>query len=313
MSPSPANTPAEPLLSVSAVSKAFGDHQVLRAVDLEVARGEVVAIIGASGSGKTTLLRSLNGLETPDAGVVTAGGVAVDFGALAAAKPALADRQRAALRDKSAMVFQHYHLFPHRTVLQNVTEGPIVVQKRPREEAEREAYALLKRVGLSDKADAYPHRLSGGQQQRVGIVRALALKPEPAAVRRAHVRPRSGTRRRCVAAHARPCRGGMDHGRGHARTPIRTRGCHAGGLPGRGQRAGDRSATRYSVSRARSARGSLSAGSRTRCKWQSPRRRRRCPQWALMVPSRPSARPGGHPRWNPRRTPDVAHSRQPKE
>ncbi|WP_084077651.1 amino acid ABC transporter ATP-binding protein [Demequina sp. NBRC 110057] len=173
MSPSPAKS----LLSVSAVSKAFGDHQVLRAVDLEVARGEVVAIIGASGSGKTTLLRSLNGLETPDAGVITAGDVAVDFGALAAAKPSAADRQRAALRDKSAMVFQHYHLFPHRTVLQNVTEGPIVVQKRPREEAEREAYSLLKRVGLADKADAYPHQLSGGQQQRVGIVRALALKP----------------------------------------------------------------------------------------------------------------------------------------
>ncbi|WP_084130200.1 amino acid ABC transporter ATP-binding protein [Demequina sp. NBRC 110055] len=178
MSPSPAELPAEPLLTVSAVSRSFGDHQVLRAVDLSVARGEVVAIIGASGSGKTTLLRSLNGLETPDAGVVSIGEVAVDFGVLGAAKPAAAERQRAALRDRSAMVFQHYHLFPHRTVLQNITEGPIVVQKRPREEAEREALELLKRVGLADRADAYPHELSGGQQQRVGIVRALALKPE---------------------------------------------------------------------------------------------------------------------------------------
>ncbi|WP_084102523.1 amino acid ABC transporter ATP-binding protein [Demequina sp. NBRC 110051] len=178
MSPSPAELSAEPLLTVSAVSKSFGDHQVLRAVDLSVARGEVVAIIGASGSGKTTLLRSLNGLETPDAGVVSIGEVAVDFGVLGSAKPVAAERQRAALRDRSAMVFQHYHLFPHRTVLQNITEGPMVVQKRPREEAEREARDLLKRVGLADRADAYPHELSGGQQQRVGIVRALALKPE---------------------------------------------------------------------------------------------------------------------------------------
>ncbi|MFV0632784.1 amino acid ABC transporter ATP-binding protein [Demequina sp.] len=170
--------PAGPLLSVSGVTKSFGDHQVLRSVDLSVARGEVVAIIGASGSGKTTLLRSLNGLETPDTGVVSVGDVTVDFASLAGAKHGIVDRQRAALRDRSAMVFQHYHLFPHKTVLENITEGPIVVHKRPREQAQAEARALLERVGLDDRADAYPHELSGGQQQRVGIVRALALRPD---------------------------------------------------------------------------------------------------------------------------------------
>ncbi|WP_430868728.1 amino acid ABC transporter ATP-binding protein [Demequina aurantiaca] len=162
-----------PLLSVSGVTKSFGTNEVLRSVDLTVERGEVVAVIGASGSGKTTLLRCLNGLERPDAGVVTLGDATVDFGAV----PRPSAKAANALRDRSAMVFQHYNLFPHRTVLQNVIEGPVVVQKRPRAEAEAEAIALLERVGLSDKRDAYPHELSGGQQQRVGIIRALALKP----------------------------------------------------------------------------------------------------------------------------------------
>ena len=170
------------MLSVRNLAKAFGSNVVLRDIDLDVRRGNVVALIGPSGSGKTTVLRSLNGLETPDAGTVTFAGpgtsagpgteLALDFSAKVSKKE-ISD-----LRDRSAMVFQHYNLFPHMTVLQNVTEGPVQVQKRKRAEAVAEAEKLLARVGLADKRDAYPFELSGGQQQRVGIVRALALKPQ---------------------------------------------------------------------------------------------------------------------------------------
>jgi cystine transport system ATP-binding protein len=162
-----------PLLAVTGLRKSFGAHEVLRSVDLTVHAGEVVAVIGASGSGKTTVLRCLNGLEVADAGRVEVhGSLAVDF----ATRP---DRRALnALRDRSAMVFQHYNLFPHKTVLENVTEGPIVVQRRPVGQARVDALALLARVGLADRADAYPFQLSGGQQQRVGIVRALALRPD---------------------------------------------------------------------------------------------------------------------------------------
>ncbi len=165
-------TDASSLLTVEGVSKRFGEIEVLRSVDLRVARGEVLAVIGASGSGKTTLLRCLNGLEVPDAGRVAIAGTAVDF----SAQPA--PRELRALRDRSAMVFQHYHLFPHRSVLENIVEGPVVVQRRPREHVHKEALALLERVGMANRAGAYPHELSGGQQQRVGILRALALRPE---------------------------------------------------------------------------------------------------------------------------------------
>ena len=176
------------LLTARGIQKSFGTNHVLRGVDLAVRRGEVVALIGPSGSGKTTVLRSLNGLETPDAGLVELdGGPVVDFGAQAAAAGSWAGRRaaarlarenRAALRDRSAMVFQHHNLFPHRTVLENVIEGPTQVQRIPRETATGQAEELLARVGLADKRDAYPHELSGGQQQRVGIVRALALQPD---------------------------------------------------------------------------------------------------------------------------------------
>ncbi|MEU4360958.1 amino acid ABC transporter ATP-binding protein [Promicromonospora sp. NPDC023987] len=177
------------LLTARGIEKSFGTNHVLRGVDLEVRRGEVVALIGASGSGKTTVLRSLNGLETPDAGLLELeGGPAVDFAAQAAARTGgwagrragarRAKAERAALRDRSAMVFQHHNLFPHRTVLENVIEGPTQVKRIPRATAIGRAEELLARVGLSDKRDAYPHELSGGQQQRVGIVRALALGPD---------------------------------------------------------------------------------------------------------------------------------------
>ena len=162
-----------PLLRVDGLRKSFGDNQVLKSIDLSVDRGDVVALIGPSGSGKTTVLRCLNGLEVPDGGTVdVAGELHLDF-----ASP-LSRKQVAALRDRSAMVFQHYHLFPHMTVLQNVIEGPVQVQRRHREEVVTEAEALLARVGLADKRDSHPAELSGGQQQRVGIVRALALRPQ---------------------------------------------------------------------------------------------------------------------------------------
>jgi cystine transport system ATP-binding protein len=161
------------LLSVRGLRKSFGSNEVLKSIDLTVGRGQVVALIGPSGSGKTTVLRSLNGLEIPDAGTVHFTGQApVDF----ATKPGR--RELVALRDRSAMVFQQFNLFPHRTVLQNVIEGPVQVQKVPVAQATEAALKLLDRVGLADKRDAYPFELSGGQQQRVGIVRALAQSPD---------------------------------------------------------------------------------------------------------------------------------------
>lgn len=161
------------LLTARGLRKSFGENQVLMGVDLEVRRGEVVALIGPSGSGKTTVLRALNGLETPDGGeLVFDGGPSLTFGA---AQPKGA---RFALRDRSAMVFQQHNLFPHLTVLENVIEGPVQVQRVPRARAVAQAEALLARVGLAEKRDAYPFELSGGQQQRVGIVRALALEPD---------------------------------------------------------------------------------------------------------------------------------------
>jgi cystine transport system ATP-binding protein len=183
------DAPITNLLTARGIQKSFGTNHVLRGVDLQVQRGEVVALIGASGSGKTTVLRSLNGLETPDAGLLELdGGPTVDFGAQAAASGGgwgarragarLAKANRAALRDRSAMVFQHHNLFPHRTVVENVIEGPTQVKRIPRATAIGRAEELLARVGLADKRDAYPHELSGGQQQRVGIVRALALEPD---------------------------------------------------------------------------------------------------------------------------------------
>lgn len=161
------------LLTVRGLHKRFGDTEVLQGVDFTLHRGEVIALIGPSGSGKTTVLRSLNGLEIPDAGTLAVdGGPDIDF----SRRPD--DRTRSALRDRSAMVFQHHNLFPHLTVLQNVIEGPWRVHGRPKDEVVAEARALLARVGLQGREDAHPHELSGGQQQRVGIVRALALRPD---------------------------------------------------------------------------------------------------------------------------------------
>jgi len=153
------------------IRKSFGDNDVLKGVSFAVPRGSVTAIIGPSGSGKTTLLRALNALDVPDSGTVTVGDVEIDF-----SQPVSRDRLRA-YRAQSGFVFQSHNLFPHKTVLQNITEGPVHAQGRNAAEAEAEAADLLAQVGLSDKRDQYPYQLSGGQQQRVGIARALALKP----------------------------------------------------------------------------------------------------------------------------------------
>ena len=168
---SEADAPA--LLTVRGLQKSFGSNRVLESIDLTVTRGRVLALIGSSGSGKTTILRCLNGLELADAGTIdVAGTLSLSFDTEPSRK------ELAALRDRSAMVFQHYNLFPHKTVLQNVIEGPVIVQRRNKAEVTAEALVLLDRVGLLAKKDSYPFELSGGQQQRVGIVRALALRPE---------------------------------------------------------------------------------------------------------------------------------------
>jgi cystine transport system ATP-binding protein len=161
-----------PLLEVVGLAKAFDGVEVLRTVDFTVQPGSVTVLIGPSGSGKTTVLRCLNALETGDAGTVRIGDVSVDYGTRPGKRPL------ARLRAQSAMVFQAHNLFPHLSVLRNVTEGPVVVQGRPQAEAEAEAHRLLESVGLGGKADQHPYQLSGGQQQRVGIARALALHPE---------------------------------------------------------------------------------------------------------------------------------------
>jgi cystine transport system ATP-binding protein len=160
------------LLTVRNVRKSFGDHVVLRDISFDVPAGTVTAVIGPSGSGKTTVLRTLNALDQADEGVITIGDVSVDF----AGRPDRATLAR--FRAQSGMVFQSHNLFPHKTVVQNVVEGPVVVQKRPADEARADALVLLDQVGLAEKADQYPYQLSGGQQQRVGIARALALRPK---------------------------------------------------------------------------------------------------------------------------------------
>jgi polar amino acid transport system ATP-binding protein len=162
-------------IEVVALSKSFGDNHVLRSIDLRVEPGEVVALIGPSGSGKSTLLRCLNLLVTPDGGRVRVGEQSFDFGTSAAMPGVTA---MAAFRASTGMVFQQFNLFPHKTVLGNVMEGPLTVRRMKRPAAEKLARELLGRVGLDDKAEHYPSRLSGGQKQRVAIARALAMQPE---------------------------------------------------------------------------------------------------------------------------------------
>lgn len=166
------------LLEMNHIKKAFGENEVLRDISLSVSKGEVVAIIGPSGSGKSTLLRCATFLETIDSGEIAyLGQSAVTTGSSGHAMYASAAELRK-IRGYFGLVFQSFHLFPHYNVLKNVIDAPVSVQKRNRQEAMEEARALLAKMGLSDKEDAYPYQLSGGQQQRVSIVRALAMHPE---------------------------------------------------------------------------------------------------------------------------------------
>ena len=158
------------------IHKSFGENHVLKGVSLEIEAHRTTVLIGPSGSGKTTLLRCINLLEMPDSGVVHLNGTELRFGS--GALPKYAGGVVRALRRKTGMVFQNFQLFPHRTVLGNIVEGPVSVLGMDRGQAEREAEALLEKVGLADKRNAWPRDLSGGQQQRVAIARALAMKPE---------------------------------------------------------------------------------------------------------------------------------------
>ena len=170
------------LVEVEHLAKSFGDHAVITDISFTVDPGTVTCVIGPSGSGKTTLLRSLNALEVPDRGVVRIGDTTVDFAGInPGPRGRLPKDQRAelmSLRRHSGMVFQAHHLFPHKTALENVIEGPVVVQGEPLAEATARARELLTQVGLAEHADKYPFQLSGGQQQRVGIARALAIRPD---------------------------------------------------------------------------------------------------------------------------------------
>ncbi|ODS51352.1 MAG: ectoine/hydroxyectoine ABC transporter ATP-binding protein EhuA [Agrobacterium sp. SCN 61-19] len=166
------------LLSARKITKTFGSLTALDAVDLDVTRCEVLCIIGPSGSGKSTLLRCLNQIERFDRGAVWIDDELIGYRQDGDTLHELDDRAIARQRLACGMVFQRFNLFNHMTALQNIMEGPVTVLKRPRQEVRQEAIALLQRVGLSDKHDAYPAQLSGGQQQRVAIARALAMKPK---------------------------------------------------------------------------------------------------------------------------------------
>ncbi|MEU7909355.1 amino acid ABC transporter ATP-binding protein [Actinoplanes sp. NPDC049118] len=167
-----------PMVAAEGVRKRFGGHEVLRGVDLLVAPGEVCCLLGPSGSGKSTLLRCINHLETVDGGSLRVDGALVGYVQRGDRLFELRPREVAARRREIGMVFQRFNLFPHLTALQNITEAPLRVLREPADEVRERAVALLQRVGLADKADAFPAQLSGGQQQRVAIARALAMRPK---------------------------------------------------------------------------------------------------------------------------------------
>lgn len=156
------------MISFDKVHKSFGKLEVLKGIDLQIPKGQVVTLIGPSGSGKSTILRCINGLEMPTSGTVTVDGVNIT--------DPKADIQK--VRRNIGMVFQHFNLFPHMTVMENMIYAPTHVAKVSKEEAQAKAMKLLKLVGLTEKADAYPNKLSGGQKQRIAIARALAMEPQ---------------------------------------------------------------------------------------------------------------------------------------
>ncbi|TWV48096.1 amino acid ABC transporter ATP-binding protein [Streptomyces misionensis] len=165
------------MVDIRSVHKSFGSLDVLKGIDLQVRTGEVTVVLGPSGSGKSTLLRTINHLEKADRGEITVDGAPVGYRRSGDRLHELPEREVLRRRTKIGFVFQNFRLFPHLTVLDNVVEAPVSALKRPRAQAVEHAHRLLARVGLADKAGAYPAQLSGGQQQRVAIARALALEP----------------------------------------------------------------------------------------------------------------------------------------
>ncbi|WP_342359554.1 ABC transporter ATP-binding protein [Terrarubrum flagellatum] len=164
-------------VNLANLHKRFGDLEVLKGVSLQAQEGDVVSILGPSGSGKSTMLRCINLLETPDSGKISVAGETISFGA-GRGRRALDQKQVERIRLRTSMVFQNFNLWSHMTVLQNVIEAPVHVQKRPKAECVAEAEALLAKVGIADKRNHYPAHLSGGQQQRAAIARALAMHPK---------------------------------------------------------------------------------------------------------------------------------------
>ncbi|WP_432464723.1 amino acid ABC transporter ATP-binding protein [Agarivorans sp. QJM3NY_33] len=162
------------MVKINALKKSYGQLEVLRSVNLDVNAGEVIVIIGPSGSGKSTLLRTMNHLETPSGGTIIVNNTLVNDDNLSGK---MLEHHLCKVRTNLGMVFQHFNLFPHMTILENIIEGPTIVLKQARQEATRRAIKLLESVGLADKQNAYPDMLSGGQKQRVAIVRALAMNP----------------------------------------------------------------------------------------------------------------------------------------
>jgi octopine/nopaline transport system ATP-binding protein len=172
-------SPDVPALTVEGMRKRFGALEVLKGISVIAHEGDVISILGSSGSGKSTFLRCINLLETPDDGVVTVAGETIKMRVVRGGRKEPADRAQVdRIRSELGMVFQNFNLWSHMTILENLIEAPIHVQKRPRREVVDEARALLAKVGIADKADHYPAHLSGGQQQRAAIARALAMRPK---------------------------------------------------------------------------------------------------------------------------------------
>lgn len=161
------------MINIQNLHKSFGDNEILKGIDLQIAKGETTIVIGPSGSGKTTLLRCMNLLEMPNSGTIRIGDNELTFGE----NKNPTDKEILTLRKNTGMVFQGFHLFPHMSVVENIMEGLTIVLKQSKKVARDKALGLLDKVGLLDKCDSYPHELSGGQQQRVAIARAMAIEP----------------------------------------------------------------------------------------------------------------------------------------
>ena len=207
----------EALLQVRGLKKHFGHLEVLNGIDIDIHKGEVVAVIGPSGSGKSTFIRCLNRLEEPTAGEIIFEGEQIN------SRKANIDH----IREKIGMVFQNFNLFSNMTVMNNITAAPINVKKVPKEQAEERALTLLDRVGLKDKAPEYPVRLSGGQRQRVAIARAMAMDPDILLFDEPTSALDPGNGRRGAERHEGAGRGRHDHGGRHPRDGL----CQRGGRP----------------------------------------------------------------------------------